>query len=137
MKGNMDKFYIGQEASTEKQFTKRDVLAFAEISGDQNPLHIDADFAGKSRFGRNIVHGILVTGLISKVIGTQMPGEGSIYLEQKVSFKKPVYVDDTVTASVKITEIAPEKGIIALETNVYNQDGQLVISGFAKVLYEG
>ena len=133
----MDDFYIGQEVSVEKTFGKDEVLAFSESTGDCNPLHIDDGFAKNSRFGATIVHGMFVAGLISKVIGMQLPGEGSIYLEQNMRFLKPVYVGDCVTAKVKIKDIMQEKKIFTLETNVYGNDGTCFVSGTAKVLYEG
>ncbi|EOS44188.1 MaoC family dehydratase [Lachnospiraceae bacterium JLR.KK009] len=133
----MDDFYIGQEVSVEKTFGKDEVLAFSELTGDCNPLHIDDGFAKNSRFGATIVHGMFVAGLISKVIGMQLPGEGSIYLEQNMRFLKPVYVGDCVTAKVKIKDIMQEKKIFTLETNVYGNDGTCFVSGTAKVLYEG
>lgn len=132
----MANLYVGQEAEASRCFTMEEVRQFAALSGDNNPLHVDESYAEKSRFGRCVVHGILVSGLISKVLGTQLPGEGSIYLAQELSFRKPVYVGDTVTARVRITEIRPEKKIITLETNVYNQEDQCVILGMAKMLYD-
>lgn len=133
----MDRFYIGQEQSARKVFTEEDVRLFAQISGDDNPLHTDREYAEKSRFGAPVVHGILVSGLISKVLGTKLPGQGSIYLEQQLAFKCPVYVGDMVSAVVRITDITVEKKIITLETTVYNQRGECVVSGNAKVLYDG
>ncbi len=133
----MDRFYVGQEAEAAKCFTQEEVRQFAELSGDDNPLHVDEEYAKEGKFGACVVHGILVSGLISKVLGTQLPGEGSIYLEQNLSFRKPVFVGDQVTARVKITEILPEKKIILLETNVYGREGQCVIQGTAKILFEG
>ena len=94
----MDEFYVGQKAEASKCFTMEEVRQFAGLSGDNNPLHVDEEYAEKGRFGKCVVHGILVSGLISKVLGTQLPGKGSIYLEQNLSFRKPVYVGDTVTA---------------------------------------
>ena len=132
----MGEFYVGQKAEASRCFTMEEVRQFADLSGDNNPLHVDEEYAEKGRFGRCVVHGILVSGLISKVLGTQLPGKGSIYLEQNLSFRKPVYVGDTVTACVQITEILQEKKIITLETNVYNQEGKCVILGTAKLLYE-
>lgn len=132
----MNSFYVGQEQSAQKMFTEEDVRLFARISGDDNPLHTDFEYARKSRFGAPVVHGILVAGLISKILGTQLPGQGSIYLEQQLSFCRPVFVGDTVTAVVRITEIIPEKRIIVLDTTVQNQDGKCVVSGYAKILYE-
>lgn len=130
----MTGFYVGQEAEAYGCFTMNEVLQFARITGDSNPLHVDETYAGRSRFGGCIVHGILVAGLISKVLGTQLPGEGGIYLEQNLSFRKPVFVGEKVIARVKIKEILPEKNILLLETNVYDQDGQCVILGTAKML---
>lgn len=132
----MAEFYVGQEAEASRRFTMEEVRQFAALSGDHNPLHVDEEYARAGRFGGCIVHGILVSGLISRVLGTQLPGEGGIYLEQNLSFRKPVYVGDTVTARVRITEIWREKKIVTLETNVYNQEGQGVILGTARLLYE-
>lgn len=132
----MNEFYVGQEVSEEKKFEQSEVMAFSEISGDNNPLHLDEEFARNSRFGAPVVHGILVAGLISKIIGTQFPGEGSIYLEQNLRFLKPVYVGECVVAKVKITDIILDKKIFLLETNVYNKNEICVLCGSAKVLYE-
>lgn len=133
----MAEFYVGQEAEASGSFTMEEVRQFAVLTGDNNPLHVDEEYGAASRFGGCIVHGILVSGLISKVLGTQLPGEGSIYLEQNLSFRKPVYVGDKVTARVKIKEILPEKNMLLLETHVYNQENQPVILGTAKMLCPG
>lgn len=130
----MDKFYIGQEVSVEKLFTREEVLKYAELTGDNNPLHVDCEYAKNSRFGNNIVHGMLAMGIISKILGTQLPGYGSIYLEQKVKFIKPIYIGNRVLFKVKIVDI--KNKIITLETNVYDEETCLV-SGIAKMLYEG
>ena len=105
----MDKLYVGQENVTEWVFAEREVRLFAEITGDQNPVHLDSEYAAKGKFGKTIVHGILLAGLISKVIGMELPGKGSIYLEQDLQFKKPVFVGEKVTAKVKITDIHKNK----------------------------
>lgn len=132
-----NKFFVGQELSEEKVFNKNEVEAFADISGDNNPLHMDERYAEKSRFGGTIVHGILIMGLISKIIGTQLPGEGSIYLGQNARFIKPVYIGEKIKANVKIIEINEEKKILILETNIYKEDGNCAVEGEAKVLFEG
>lgn len=131
----MDDFFIGQEIVEEKLFTEDQVRRFAELSGDSNPLHMDERYAGWSRFHGRIVHGILVAGVISKIIGTQLPGEGSIYLEQNIQFRKPVYIDEKIIVKVKITGIA--NNIVTLETNAYKEDESLAVKGTAKILYEG
>lgn len=130
----MGKFYIGQSVLFQKKFTQEDILKYAEPTGDYNPLHVDCEYAKKSRFGKNIVHGMLVMGVMSKILGTQLPGCGSIYMEQNVQFKKPVYVGDSVEFKVKITSITNH--IITLETNVYSGE-TCVVLGTAKMLYEG
>lgn len=133
----MSSYSIGQKIIEEKIFTAYDVEQFAQISGDKNPIHLDKEYAIKSRFGDVIVHGMLVSGLISKMIGMDLPGEGSIYLEQNLQFRKPVYVGEKVFAIVKITDINREKHIYYLETNVYNEKNDCAVRGTAKVLYEG
>ena len=130
----MNSFFLGQEFSSTRIFSKEDVFNFAKLSGDNNPIHLDDKFAEKSRFGKNIVHGMLVASAISKVVGTEFPGYGSIYMEQNLHFKKPVYIGECVNVNVKITDIS--KKVLTLETNIYNQNKQCVILGTAKVLYE-
>ncbi len=129
--------YIGKTVEVQRVFTSSDVEQFAQISGDRNALHLDEEYAQRSRFGRPIVHGMLVAGLISKIIGMQMPGKGSIYLEQNLSFKKPVYIGEKVTAKVCIRDIDENRHIFDLETNVYNEEQICVLAGSAKILYEG
>lgn len=130
----MTNYQIGQSASFEKCITDEEVRKFAEISGDDNPVHLDEEYAKNSLFGRRIVHGILVSGLISKVIGTQLPGNGTIYLSQNLKFLKPVYVGETVKAEVVIKDIVTEKCRIVLETKVYRQNAECVLTGEALVM---
>jgi 3-hydroxybutyryl-CoA dehydratase len=129
-------YNIGDTASTQKTFTEDDVFTFSEISKDKNPIHIDAGFAAQTRFGKRLVHGILTSGLISATLGMQLPGPGSIYLKQSLNFRAPVFIGDTITATVKITRIRPDKPIITLETICENQDGITVIDGEAVLLVE-
>lgn len=125
---------ISDRATMSKTISESDVYLFAGITGDFNPVHVNAEAARTSVFGERVVHGILVTGLISAVIGTKLPGEGTIYLEQDVKFLKPVKIGDTVTAIVKVIDIInQEKGIIKLDTTVENQNGEQVITGYAVV----
>ncbi len=126
------KFFVGQTASFAKTISESDVYHFAGICGDFNPVHINLVEAEKSRFGKRVVHGALVNSFISTVLGTKLPGEGTVYLSQNSKFKNPVYFGDTIRAVVKITELQGDKAL--LKTNVYNQDNQLVIEGIAKVL---
>lgn len=107
---------IGQSAYIEKYISEADVQTFANLSTDTNPIHLDADYAANSLFGQRIAHGYLVGSLISAVLGTQLPGPGSIYLEQSMRFLKPVYLGDTIRATVTVQEIIVGKKILKLET---------------------
>ncbi|HLF87453.1 MAG TPA: MaoC family dehydratase [Anaerolineales bacterium] len=131
----MPQFKPGQKATLSKTFTEANVQAFAEASGDKNPVHLDEAYAQTTRFGKRIVHGMLVAGLISAVLGTQLPGPGTIFLGQELSFKAPVYIGDTVTAEIEVATVRDGKPIVTLKTNCYNQDGTLVIEGKAIVMY--
>ncbi|MFN2234328.1 MAG: MaoC family dehydratase, partial [Anaerolineales bacterium] len=116
-------FKVGDSASLIKTFTENEVLTFASISGDHNPIHIDPQFAAESRFKRQIVHGMLTAGLISAILGMQLPGPGCIYLKQELNFRAPVYFDDTLKATVTVTKLREDKPIITLATSCTNQDG--------------
>lgn len=130
----MSKWEIGQTASMSKTISESDIYMFAGLTGDFNPAHVNAVEAQKNIFGERIAHGILVTGLISAVIGMKLPGEGTIYMEQDVRFLKPVMIGDTVTAEATIEEIVNDKkNIFKLKTIVKNQNNELVIDGFAIV----
>jgi len=125
---------LGQSSSFTKQITNKDVLLFAEVSGDDNPVHVNEEFAQTTMFKGRIVHGALVASLFSKVLGTQLPGMGTIYLGQESRFMKPVRIDETITATVTIIEIIAEKNRVILETIARNSAGEIVVSGKATVL---
>jgi len=124
---------VGDDASFAKTITESDILGFAGITGDFNPIHIDAEYAKESVFKERIAHGMLVSGLISAVLGTQLPGPNSIYLGQELKFTAPVKFGDTVTAHASVTEKRDDKRIIKLRTWVTNQRGETVIDGSAVV----
>jgi 3-hydroxybutyryl-CoA dehydratase len=124
---------VGDKASRSKTISESDVYLFAGITGDFNPIHVNAEYAKESLFKERVVHGILTTGLISAVIGTQLPGTDTIYLSQKVDFKAPVKIGDTVTAEVEVLEKKDAKHIILLRTTVTNQNDVVVIEGEAVV----
>jgi 3-hydroxybutyryl-CoA dehydratase len=130
------KFKVGYTASITRRVTEADVRAFAELTGDHNPVHLDEGFAVKTRFGRRIAHGMLGASLISAVLGTELPGTGSIYLSQTLQFLGPVYLDDTVTARVTVTKVREDKSIVTLATVCENQSGETLIRGEAVVLVE-
>ena len=129
-------FTIGDRASMSKIITERQVLAFAELSGDRNPVHLDEAYARRTRFGARIAHGAFSLALISAVLGTELPGPGTIYLAQTLKFLKPVYFDDTLTATVEITAVRRDKGILTLKTGCTNQRGEQVAEGEATVMHE-
>lgn len=133
----MNKLKVGQEASISKSFSEKDVKLFSELSCDNNPVHLDEKYAQKTIFKNRIVHGYLYSSLISAIIGTKMPGPGSIYLHQDLNFKKPVFLDETVTALVRITELKPEKSLVYLDTFCYKNNDELILEGKAiiKLVY--
>jgi len=128
-------FKIGDTASFSKTLTAADVALFVAVSGDTNPLHLDAAYAELTRFGRRVVHGALTASLISTVIGTKLPGEGAIYAGQSLRFVAPVFLDDTVTATATITEYDEETRRLVLRTVCCNQNGEEVVVGEAVILY--
>lgn len=125
---------IGATASLTKTFTDDDVRKFASISGDNNPVHLDDEYAAQTRFKKRIAHGMLTAGLISAVLGMQLPGEGSIYLSQSINFRAPVYLGDTITATVTVIKAREDKPIVTLETVCKNQDDIVVLEGEAVLL---
>ena len=124
---------LGDRAERTRTFTEDDVVDYAEVSGDLNPIHLDDEYAATSRFGRRIVHGFLTAGMISALLGTELPGIGSIYAGQTFKFLAPVYIGDTVTASVEVIEIREDKRLVTLRTDCVNADGKLVLTGEAVI----
>ncbi|MRI80975.1 MaoC family dehydratase [Fundicoccus ignavus] len=125
-------YTVGQTASFTKTVTETDVVLFAGISGDLNPAHVDEVAAKQSMFKGRVAHGILGASFISAVIGMKLPGPGTLYLSQDLQFVKPIYFNDTVTATVTIKEVG-RRGRLTLETKLTNQDGKELITGEAKV----
>lgn len=126
---------LGQSASLTKTISHDDLSRFAEVSLDTNPVHFDDAFARTTRFGGIIAHGMIPAGLISAVIGTRLPGPGSIYLGQTLQFKRPVRPGDTLTATVIVSALREDKQIATLDTRVTNGAGETVLTGEATVLY--
>ena len=125
---------LGASASLDKTVTEADVVAFAAVSLDANPVHLDEAYASTTRFGGRIAHGMLAASLVSAVLGTRLPGPGTIYLSQTLAFKGPVRLGDTITATVTVKAIKDGKPIVTLDTIVANQRGEVVLSGEAVVL---
>ena len=130
----MADFYTGQTASCSKTITETDFVMFAGISGDFNPIHIDSEYAKSTRFQKRIAHGLLTSSLLSQLLGVHLPGKGSVYLEQSLAFKHPVFISDTITATGTVTEWKEEKRILKLLTESHNQNGDLILTGTAAML---
>ena len=135
MKGiTIGEMKIGDSASFTKTISETDVYLYAGISGDFNPAHVNQTEAEKGMFGKRIAHGMLSAGLISAVLGTLLPGPGTIYMGQELRFTKPVAIGDTITATATVAELIPEKNRAILDTVCTNQTGDVVIKGKATVM---
>lgn len=125
---------VGDKASMTKTISESDVYAFAGVTGDFNPLHVDATFAKTTIFKERIAHGMLSAGLISAVLGTALPGANTIYMGQELAFRAPVKFGDTITATVELAEKIEAKHRLIFRTTVVNQDGTLVTDGKATMM---
>ncbi|SHE48781.1 3-hydroxybutyryl-CoA dehydratase [Thermoanaerobacter uzonensis DSM 18761] len=125
---------IGDKDYFEKTITETDVYLYAGITGDFNPAHINQVASEKTMFKGRIAHGMLTAGLISAILGTKLPGPGTIYLGQELKFTKPVRIGDTIKAEVEVVEIIPEKNRVKLKTICTNQNNEVVLEGMATVL---
>lgn len=135
MKGiTISEMKVGDSASFTKTVSEHDVYTYAGVSGDFNPAHVNEVEAQKGMFGKRIAHGMLSAGFISTVLGTQLPGPGTIYMGQELRFTKPVFFGDTITATVTVAELIPEKNRAILDTVCTNQNGDVVIKGKATVM---
>lgn len=134
MRYEITELSVGQSAEFTKTISESDVYLFAGITGDHNPMHVNDVYAKKSRYKERIVHGMLSSSLISTVIGTKLPGNGSIYVEQKLVFKAPVLFGDTITAVVEVQDIYIEKNRVKLRTYCKNQNDTIVLDGHAIII---
>ncbi|MDH3237128.1 MAG: MaoC family dehydratase [Deltaproteobacteria bacterium] len=126
-------YEVGQSAELKKVFTEEEILRFAEITGDRNPIHISEEFASQTRFGERIAHGILTAGLISAVIGMKLPGPGCMYVSQTLAFLAPVKIGDEITARAEVVEVISEKRL-RLRTLCINQREEVVLEGEAIIV---
>lgn len=122
---------VGQRASRSLTLTAEHVRRFAEISGDRNPLHFDAAFAARTKFGRLVVQGGLTTGLLHALVAMDLPGPGTVFLSQDWKFTAPVYIDDTITAEAEVVSIHPSKPVTQLRVQITRSDGTTVLDGEA------
>ncbi len=125
----------GMTSSYEKTVTAKDIEAFAQITGDTNPVHLDETYAKTTPFKARIAHGMLSASLISTVLGTQLPGPGCIYLDQQIKFKAPVYIGDTVVATVSVEEINTRRSKVTLKTQCL-VNGKVVADGMASMMVD-
>jgi acyl dehydratase len=130
----IDDLVVGQTAELSRTITAETIREFVDATGDDNPLHSDPAFAATTRFGQVIAPGILTGGLISAVIGTRLPGPGTVYVSQSLRFLRPVQIGDTITARVRVAEILRERNRVHLETACLNQAGEPVLEGEAWIL---
>lgn len=124
----------GDKASRSLTISDETIRVFADLTGDHNPVHLDDSYASGTRFGRRIAHGMIAAGLISATLANELPGPGSVYLSQTLQFKAPVFPGDTITATVEVKSVRPDKPIVTLTTTCARQDGTIVLEGEAVVL---
>lgn len=129
----IDEIKIGDKAEVAKTVSETDIYLYAGITGDFNPAHVNEEYAKKTFFKTRIAHGMIAAGFISSVIGTKLPGTGSIYVSQTLNFLAPVRIGDTITACAEAVEIITEKKLVRLKTTCINQEGTLVLDGEAVV----
>ncbi len=124
---------IGDKAVSSRTYTSADVKQFAHLSGDKNPVHLDAEYASGTIFKQPIVHGMFVAAQISELAAGKLPGPGSVYLHQQLNFKAPVFHNEVITCEIEVTNVKEEKRIIELYTVCKNEQGKNVIEGIAVI----
>ena len=130
----MSSLNVGDKASRTTTITDEMIRAFADLTGDSNPVHLDDAYAAGTRFGRRIAHGMIAAGLISATLADDLPGPGTVYLSQTLQFRAPFYPGDTITTTVTVKSLRPDKPIVTLVTTCKNQDDVVVLEGEAVVL---
>jgi 3-hydroxybutyryl-CoA dehydratase len=128
----IEEIQVGMSASYSQTITDADIKSFAGLSGDHNPVHVDAEYAAASRFGKRIAHGLMSAGFFSAIFGMRIPGPGCVYVSQTLNFLRPVYIDDTVVAEVIVTQVNLEKKRVMFDT-LCKVKGKRVISGSAEI----
>ena len=126
----------GDKTSRTTTITDEMIRAFASLTGDTNPVHLDDAYAASTRFGRRIAHGMIAAGLISATLANDLPGPGTVYLSQTLQFKAPVHPGDTITTTVEVKSVHPNKPIATFSTTCRNQQEAVVLEGEAVVLFE-
>lgn len=129
-----DEIAIGQSASYSKLIEEQDIQLFAAVSGDVNPVHLDAEFAATTQFKERIAHGMLSGAIISAALAMELPGPGTIYLGQSLRFRLPVKIGDTVTVKLEVMEKKDKRSLVTLDCKAFNQQDKLVVTGTAEVM---
>lgn len=129
-----NRFAVGTVASTKQRVTKEAVADMAKVSQDYNPIHVDEEYARGHYFGRCIAHGLFCEAMISRLLGTDLPGEGTVLLSQNIRYMAPVYVGDTVTARVRIETVDAEKRKLKLSATCFDQTGKTLVDGTVDVM---
>jgi acyl dehydratase len=122
---------VGQRARRTKTVTARDVELYTEITGDRNPLHFDVDFAARTKFGRLVAQGGITAGMLNALVAMDLPGPGTVFVSQMLTYHAPAYVGDTLTARVEVVELKPTKPVCQLKFEVVNQNGQRLLDAEA------
>ena len=130
---SIDELQVGEAAEFAKTVAESDIYLYAGVTGDFNPAHINEVYAQGTFFKTRIAHGMLAAGFISAILGTRLPGPGTIYIRQELNFLAPVRIGDTITARVEVAEIIAEQKRVRLKTTCVNQDGTVVLDGEATV----
>jgi acyl dehydratase len=123
--------HVGQKATRSMTLTTQHVQTFAEMTGDYNPLHFDADFAAGTKFGKLIVQGGLITGILNALVATDLPGPGTVFMSQTFEYVVPVFIGDTITAEAEVLELHASKPVTKLGITITRQDGEVVLRGEA------
>lgn len=126
---------IGQRACQTKKFTKEEVLSFSKLTSDKNPIHFDEEYAANTRFKKTIVQGPMVVSLIGGILGSKLPGPGTIYISQETKFLKPLFIDEIVTAWVEVVKIREDKPIVTLKNWIEKENGEIVLEGQSVILF--
>jgi acyl dehydratase len=120
---------VGQRAQRTKTVTAKDVELYAEITGDRNPLHFDASFAGRTRFKRLVAQGGITSGMLNALVAMDLPGPGTVFMNQTLRYLVPTYLGDTLTAEVEVLSLKPDKPVCQLRATIKNQDGTVLLEG--------
>lgn len=128
----IEEISVGMSVSYSQTITDSDIKTFSGVSGDHNPIHVDQNYAAESRYGKRIAHGLMTASFFSGLFGTKLPGRGCVYVSQNLTFKRPVYIDDTVTATIEVTNVDIDKRVVSFDTTC-KVNNKTVTTGNAEI----